>query len=328
MKPDCKPTRRAVPLALAAIIFLHACALLLPVGPASATSEEILPVWREIFARPADDLASLPAPAGNSLTPAKIQLGRKLFHDTRLSGNMRRSCATCHEEPRAFTDGRIRAAAIDGKTELANTPTLLDLAWSKRFFWDGRAQSLEAQASFPILHPQEMAGSWPQIMERFESDPAIRAAFAKAFPENPRPTRDNILAALASFERTLISPRSRFDEFISGQNDKLSQIEMRGFVLFVGKAGCVSCHNGWRFTDDHLHRTSRSAKPIKTPTLRGLSHTAPYMHDGALNSIGEVITHYEGLDPHDRTLSPSLTRPLKLNAQETKALIAFIGTLN
>ncbi len=289
-------------------------------GPA----DDILPIWREVFARPDTSLAKIPAPNSNPLTRAKIQLGEKLFNDTRLSGNRTRSCATCHDSNHAFTDGRRQAAPLDGKTKLANTPPLLNLAWAKRLFWDGRAKSLEEQVRFPIEHSQEMASSWDKIAKRLTSDSTLEELFRGAFPTASIPSRENISSAIASYERSLITPPSRFDKFVGGDIDALTQKEIAGFKLFVGKAGCVPCHSGWRLTDDRLHHTGRSRDAVKTPTLRGLALTAPYMHNGSLASISEVLAHYTALSPNNRSLSTNLTRPLSLTSEEKIALIAFL----
>lgn len=299
--------------------------LLATLSPAAGQSaSEILPVWREVFARPDTNLQAIPSPPDNPLTPAKIRLGQKLFHDTRLSGTGRRSCATCHVPHRAFTDGRHRADPLDGKTQLPNTPPLVNLAWAKRLFWDGRADTLEQQAKVPIEHPQEMAGSWTEIAASISEVASLKEDLRQAFPEAPSPSATNIVAAIASYERSLVSPPSRFDRFVAGDDTALAKSEQTGFALFVGKAGCIACHNGWRFTDDRLHRTGRSGKALKTPTLRALELTAPYLHDGSKASLTAVLTHYTSLDVDDRSLSASLVRPLKLSEEEKSALIDFL----
>lgn len=289
---------------------------------------EILPVWRELFARPDTKLSAIPVPESNQLTPEKISLGEILFRDKRLSGGSDRSCSTCHDPSRAFTDGKSRAASISGSHQLANTPPILNLAWAKRLFWDGRESSLEAQAIFPIEHPDEMAGSWNQIVTTLSQDANLVSKFARAFPKTPTPSKETITAAIASYERTVITPASRFDNFIAFGQPVLSEIEMKGFNLFVGKAGCASCHGGWRFTDDRLHRTRLSGKPVKTPTLRKVSLTAPYMHDGSLETLADVIAHYESLPADDPAVSPNLVRPLVLTEQEKTDLIAFISKID
>jgi cytochrome c peroxidase len=297
------------------------------VAPSVGAAGETLPIWREVFKRPEVAPSTIPASVENPLTPPKIRLGRSLFFDARLSGAQDRSCATCHNPERAFTDGRPRAAALDDTTLLPNTPPLLNLAWSKRLFWDGRVRTLEDQARHPIEHPQEMAGNWSAIIRRLAADPRFVESFREAFPASPAPGPDTIAAALASYERTIISAPSRFDRFIAGDERALSSEEKSGFRLFVGKAGCVGCHNGWRFTDDRLHLTGRSSNPLRTPTLRGLSLSAPYMHDGSLATLSDVIGYYETLERNDPALSPNLVRPLKLTIKEERALNAFLRAI-
>jgi len=299
---------------------------------------DLLPVWRDVFMRPDTSLAAIPSPSTNPLTPAKIRLGGKLFFDTRLSGDNTRSCATCHEPARAFTDGRQRSTAIDDKTQLLNAPSLFNLAWAKQLFHDARASNLEDQARQPVEHPQEMAGSWPQIIERLTADPAMTTEFQDAFPEKPVITQQNIVAAIATYERTLISPKTRFDRFIAGDDLALSALELAGFRLFVGKAGCISCHSGWRLSDGKVHNigiagnnspdATNRALLIRTPGLRGIAKTAPYMHDGSLPTLQRVIAHYLKFKQNQIALSPNLVRPLRLSDAEKDALLAFLRTLD
>lgn len=286
----------------------------------------VLQVWQEIYARPETPLEKLPSPADNSITDAKVKLGKALFFDVRLSGDEARACASCHDPERGFTDGLQRAAARDGITELANAPSLLNLAWSKHLFWDGRADSLEEQASQPIENVQEMAGVWPVINARLGADPDTADMFRSAFGPEATPLKETVTKALASYVRSLVSPPGKFDRFIGGDKDAFSADERKGFRLFVGKAGCAGCHWGWRFSDDRLHRTGIGSVPIKTPGLRQLSKTAPYMHDGSKMTLEEVIRHYTSLK-NDRTLSPNLVRPLDLNSHEIAALVAFLRAL-
>lgn len=298
-------------------------------SPAAAgqPAADLLPLWREVFARPDTSLDAIPAPAGNPLTPAKIRLGKRLFSDTRLSGDNKRSCATCHDPARAFTDGRPRAASRDPATALLNTPTILDTAWATTFFHDARAKSLEDQAAHPVEHPAEMAGNWPTITARLSADASNANLFRDAFPANPRPSRETVTAALASYERSLVSPVSRFDRFIAGVENALSPQERAGFSLFTGKAGCVACHSGWRFTDGRRHDIGTS-RPVKTPTLRALDRSAPYMHDGSRRTLMDVLRHYQALPSDRRDLAPALVRPLLLSRAEVEKLHAFLNSIS
>ncbi|MBO0741322.1 MAG: c-type cytochrome [Hyphomicrobiaceae bacterium] len=336
-------------------LMLSLLAGILP-SPVTAQDPDLAGSWREIFRRPD---GPPPASAENPLTPAKIALGARLFSDVRLSGNGARACASCHEPARAFTDGRRRALGLGGTPLRRNTPSLFNLAWGKHFFWDGRAPSLEAQVGMPIVEPQEMGGEWPTILRRLEADSELVGQFHKAFPAAfpgafpaASPTtspgdaaisREQIVQAVASYLRSLVSPPTRFDAWIEGDGDALRPAEVRGFGLFVGKAGCVLCHVGWRFTDDRFHDiglasadAGRGAVPggmpglaaFKTPGLRQLELTAPYMHDGSLANLTAVINHYAGRFVKRPSLAPHINRRLRLTAQEKSDLVAFLRTLS
>lgn len=311
----------------------------------SAPSDQpaLISVWRSIFARPETTIGSIPTPADNLLSPARIELGRILFHDTRLSGGQDRSCATCHRIEFGYSDGRQLAAGLNGKDLTWNVPGLSNLAWARRLFWDGRASSLEEQSYGPILNADEMAGSWPEITERLLGDPAMTALFTGAFPDATEPlvTPQRIVEALAAYQRTLISPPTRFDRFIAGDQRALDPVEQQGFAIFVGKAGCVACHGGWRFTDDRLHdiglpvstnQQNPDARPrstaFKTPGLRELVHTAPYFHDGSKATLEEVIEHYNDGFIRRPELSSNIVRDLELSTAERQALVAFLKTLS
>jgi cytochrome c peroxidase len=284
-----------------------------------------------------------PAPADNPMTKAKIALGAKLFADSRLSGRGQRSCATCHRPELAFTDRRRKARAVSGEPLRRNTPSLWNLAWSKHYFWDGRAASLEAQVRSPIEAVDEMAGDWPTILARLAADSDLTAQFRMAFPDEPSASQGTVTNALAAYVRSLVSPTTRFDTWIGGDAKALSAAEVRGFRLFTGKAGCVLCHAGWRFTDDRFHDIGlpgkdpgRGAVPggapglsaFKTPSLRELTHTAPYMHDGSLPTLAAVLAHYSGGFVRRPSLATNMNRQLRLSAQEKADLIAFLGTLS
>jgi len=302
----------------------------------------LLSVWRSIFARPDVTSASIPTPPDNPLSPAKIELGRILFHDTRLSGDRNRSCATCHRIERGYSDGRRLGAGLNGSDLAWNVPGLSNLAWSKRFFWDGRASSLEEQSHGPILNPNEMAGNWPEITRRLLRDPGLTALFTEAFPDAASSgapvTPQRIVEALAAYQRTLVSPPTRFDRFIAGDPEALTGIEQQGFSLFVGRAGCVACHGGWRFTDDRLHDiglpvspnpdTGQPSTAFKTPGLRELTHTAPYFHDGSKATLEEVIEHYNNGFVRRPELSSNIVRDLNLTDAERQALVAFLKALS
>lgn len=302
---------------------------------AEAPLPDRLAVWRAIFARPA-----VPVQASEA---AKIALGYDLFRDPRLSGAGATACATCHNPDRAFTDGRKTGRGPAGTLLTRNVPSLYDLAAATSFFWDGRAPSLEAQARVPITAPDEMAGQFPEITARLNADNRMRARFAAVYPTATGIGETEIVDALAAYERSLASPETRFDRWVAGDEQALSAEELRGFDIFVGKGGCVTCHGGWRFTDDNFHDVGlRSADlgrgalegaggaipAFKTPSLREAAHTAPYMHDGSLATLADVVKHYAGGLDQRPSLAPTIVRDLALTDEEQAALVAFIKTVS
>jgi len=330
--------------AAAALLLFLAGALVLPLARGQeATSEEPLRVenaWRALFKRDVEP----PAPPDNPVTAAKVALGARLFSDPRLSGDGQRSCASCHRPKLAFSDGRRRAQGRNGKSLNRNTPSLFNLAWSSAYFWDGRAPSLEAQVVMPIVAADEMGGDWPKILSRLNGDAGLTAAFGAAFPEQAGIVEESVAKALASYVRSLVSAPTRFDAWIEGDDHALKANEMRGFRLFTGKAGCVLCHVGWRFSDDRFHDIGLASRDMgrgglptggtpglpafKTPSLREVAHTAPYMHDGSRATLAAVIRHYAGGLSKRPSLAPSLQKSLTLTRAEQADLIAFLGTLS
>ncbi|MEW5962524.1 MAG: cytochrome c peroxidase [Pseudomonadota bacterium] len=287
-------------------------------------------VWRQLLARP----TSVPHPADNPPSTCRIALGAALFRDTRLSRHGDRSCASCHDPDRAFTDGRATAAAHDGSALARNTPSLLDVAFATSLHWDGRVGSLEEQAWLPIAAPDEMAGQWPRIAAALDADRELRAAFAAAFPTSPTISAANLAKALAAYERTLVSPPNRLDRWVAGDDDALDADELAGLALFVGKAGCVGCHSGWRLTDGRMHDIGLATGPedapraMRTPALRGVARTGPFMHDGSKPTLADVIDHYSGGFIRRPTLSGNVVRGLTLDAAEKRRLVAFLEALS
>ena len=310
-------------------------ALALAPGAAADSAAGPDPIWQSIFARPA------PSPV-HPLEAKRQDLGFSLFFDTRLSRDGDRSCATCHQPQNGFTDNVPRALGRDGTALKRNTAHFFNLAWSTSFYWDGRESTLERQARQPLHAPNEMAADLDRAITLLAGSADKRAAFSAAFPEDSGITEHSILAALAAYEKTIVSPETRFDAWIGGDANALSERERRGFRIFVGKGGCLSCHGGWRMTDDGFHdiglATSdpgRSAiaggtpgiPAFKTPGLRQVARTAPYMHDGSLATLEDVVAHYAGKRVDRPSLAPNLIRRLELDADERAALVAFLRTL-
>ena len=284
----------------------------------------------------------MPFPADNPFSEAKRALGEALFHDKRLSLDESLSCASCHERGKGFADGKAQGRGVPGRPLKRHTPTLWNLAWSSPVFWDGRARSLEEQVAGPIESPDEMAQPLISVVTRLAADAAMARAFAAAFPETPQVNALNLAKALATYERTFVSPPTRFDRWIAGDPQALTAGEVAGFRLFTGKAGCVKCHSGFAFTDYAFHdiglpsedrgrgavlRLPVAEHAFKTPGLREIGRSAPYMHDGSLATLADVIRHYESGVVERPTLSKDLTRKLRLTQAERADLIAFLGTL-
>ena len=262
----------------------------------------------------------MPTPEINRLTPAKIALGRRLFFDKRLSRDGTLACAGCHDPKLAFSDGRTVARGVGGAEGPRNAPAIVNRGYGSLFFWDGRAKTLEQQVLEPILNPKELALTQPELERRT----GLKTA--------------DVTAALASYVRTIRSGDSRFDRYAAGKTSALTDIEKTGLALFRGKANCWTCHTGPNFTDERFHNTGiawREGKltdpgagsgSFKTPTLRELARTAPYMHDGTLKTLDEVVDYYSSGGRSNPFLDPGIRR-LDLSSQERGALIAFLRTL-
>ena len=301
---------------------------------------------------PADDLtalkasfrrpASVPFPADNPFSQAKRLLGEALFHDPRLSIDGSLACASCHQPGKGFADGKPQGRGVPGRALKRHTPSLWNLAWASAVFWDGRARNLEEQVAGPIESPDEMAQPVASVVARLAADPAMVRAFTQAFPESPQVNGANLAKAIATYERTFVSPEIRFDRWIAGDEHALTPREVAGFTLFTGKAGCVKCHSGFAFTDYAFHdiglpgedrgrgavlRLAPAEHAFKTPGLREIARSAPYMHDGSLATLEDVLRHYAGGVLDRPTLSKDLPRGLKLSEAERADLIAFLGTL-
>lgn len=285
--------------------------------------------------------AQVPAPKNNVTTPERVQLGKALFFDPRLSGSGWISCATCHNPALGWSDG-LPTAIGHGMTVLGRaTPTILNTAYQRFQFWDGRARSLEEQALGPIEAEVEMAGNVGDVVAKLKKSPLYVEMFAKAYP-GEEISGDTIARALASFERTVVSSEAPFDRWQKGDAGAVSESAKRGFSLFSGKANCTACHQGFNFTDDGFHNlglkgnqdAGRFAKvPVKvlqgafkTPTLRDVTLTAPYMHNGMYATLEEVVEHYNRGGDVKENLDPNM-KPLNLTGQEVNDIVAFLRTL-
>jgi cytochrome c peroxidase len=290
---------------------------------------------RVLFQRP----ATLPVPTGADAE--QMALGARLFGETALSANQKMSCATCHNPARGFIDGRRTAHGNTGQILPRNTPALWNLGDARAFYWDGRSPTLEAQAKDAIERDGEMAASLEVGVQRLSQDPHYVAAFQRAFPGATAISGEHVLAALARYERTLNSPDTRFDRWVGGADDALTLRELAGLQVFSSKGRCLACHGGWRFTDDRFHDiglqssdpgrgaiVGGSGRSFKTPSLREIVWTAPYMHDGSLRTLDEVVGHYAGKLEYRGSLASELKRGIVLSRSERRSLVAFLKTLS
>lgn len=270
----------------------------------------------------------MPVPATNPLTREKVTRGRQLFFDKRLSRDGTLSCATCHDPKLSFSDGRALASGIGGAEGTRNSPALINRGYGEGFFWDGRAQSLEQLALQPIVNPIELGNTETEIERRT----GMRAA--------------DVAAALASYMRTIRSGDSRFDRYGAGDTRALNALEREGLKVFRGNGGCTACHIGPNFTDERFHNTGvawrdnrivdegrfvvseidRDRGAFKTATLRDLTRTAPYMHDGSLATLDDVIEFYSRGGRPNPYLDGQI-RPRDFTLEEKRALAAFLRTL-
>ena len=291
----------------------------------------------EQYQRPSE----IPFPEDNAYSDAKADLGRMLFFDPRLSVSNLISCATCHNPSFAWEDAQPLGSGNKMGRLGRHTPTILNLAWSEVFFWDGRADSLEEQALGPIAASAEMAQPIDELVVELNGIEGYRTAFAVAFP-GEGVTEENIGKAIATFERTVVSNLAPFDRWVRGDKNAVSEDAKRGFVLFNTTARCANCHSGWNFTDDSFHDIGLNSEDLgrnvvlggdalkhafKTPGLRNIVERAPYMHDGSLQTLAEVVDHYDNGFVHRASLSDEM-KPLGLSGQDKADIVAFLESLS
>lgn len=286
---------------------------------------------------------SAPAPSDNPTTAEKVALGQQLFFDPRLSGDDTRSCASCHIPDKAFTDGLPRARGTGGKELSRNTPTLLNVGFYSAYFWDGRAGSLEEQALFPIQSPDEMNQDLKALEKEINAVPGYVNQFQAVFGSGA--TARNIARALAAFQRTLVSRNSPFDRYLAGDKSALSEEAQRGWELFRSDAGCIRCHNGPNFSDSKFYRigtdfrdkgrgsvtgNNRDFYAFRTSSLRDVARTAPYMHDGSMETLTQVVEfYYRGAPRQSPDGLPLDIEPLiGQSYSEISAIVAFLESLS
>lgn len=311
-----------------------------------------------------EPLKPLPAPLFNPTTAEKVELGQQLFFDRRLSGDGTMSCATCHIPDLAFTDGQAISMSYPTTRNWRNAPTLMNLAYNRYLFHDGRAESIEDQVLFPILSAFEMNQNLDFLEEELRSVPEYSEAFRKSFG-TPEVTRERIAMAIAAFERTLVSEDAPLDAYLKGDTAALSEEAAKGLAIFRGKGRCTECHYGMNLQDNKFHalnvpehpdfqtdprvaatrrfvakfyhyeefrilnedpgrylisKDDKDWRAFKTPTLREISKTGPYMHNGIFSSLDEVIIFYDQGGGAGNTA----LKPIGLSPQEKTELKTFL----
>ena len=306
------------------------------------TDELILPENQPYLLQLPDHFPEMPVPADNPLSVDAVELGRLLFHDTRLSRDGLVSCATCHLQHLAFSDGQALSTGIEGRTGLRNAPSLANVAYAPRLFADGGVPSLELQVLAPIADVNEMDHNILLAAEELDQDPVLHQLAMSAFQQGLTPY--TITRALASFERTLVSTDSKYDQYLSGTMS-LSQNEMEGMALFMSdELKCASCHSGALFsnfdyvniglyseyTDAGRERITLNQEDLgkfKTPSLRNVALTAPYMHDGSMESLEEVIDFFASGGENHINKDPRIAG-FQLSDEDKNKLIAFLHALS
>lgn len=286
----------------------------------------------------------VPTPPTNLGYLQKVELGRQLYFDTRLSKNNSVSCAFCHNPGTGFADARQFSIGAFGTAGGRQAPTVYNTGFLPLQFWDGRAGSLEEQAIGPIHNPIEMAEKHETVVPKIAKIPGYQKQFQLIFGGGA--SLQHIAEAIAAFERTIVSQNSAFDKYVLGDQKAMDEAAVRGMALFKGKARCVLCHNGPNFTDNQFHnlgvpqvgplkedlgrfvvsRLERDKGAFKTPTLRSIVETAPYMHDGVFKTLEEVIDFKNAGGGATPNLS-LLMKPLNLTAEEKADLLAFLKAL-
>jgi cytochrome c peroxidase len=311
---------------------LAAVALVVPVDAAPQHHRTSGDALRGAFVEPIS-----PVPAAPALDPQRIALGARLFQDPRLSSNSTRSCATCHPLDRGGMDGMKRALSLSGRPELRNTPTIFNVALSASFNWDGVVNGLEAHAEMVLLSPNLMGTTWSALLAYARSDARYLNAFRAAYGNQP--TRETVLDALATFERSLLTPDSRFDRYLRGDATALSAREKHGYELFKSY-GCTACHQGINIGGNlyqkfgifelprsdpgqtidpgryRITKVPRDREVFRVPSLRNVALTAPYFHDGRARTLEAAVETMAKVQ-----LGRTLSQP------DIDAIVSFLRTL-
>lgn len=292
--------------------------------------------------------ATPPAPEDNHPNAARVELGKALFFDPRLSGDGNMSCASCHSPLRGWSDGLPTGRGAKSQVLGRASPTVINAAYNSIQMWDGRKKSLEDQAMGPMEASVEMNADIQKMFAWLAANPGYRAMFEKAYPGQAIDAA-SLSKAIASFERTVVSNDAPFDRWVQGQRDAMTPDQVKGFALFIDpkKGNCMACHSGPNFTDNGFHNLGLAShgrenadmgrfaqKPLpslkgafKTPTVREAANTAPYFHDGSAATLKDVVKHYVAGGEVKTDLSASM-KPLDLNEKEIDQLVGFMQALS
>ncbi|HIB8182058.1 cytochrome-c peroxidase [Elizabethkingia anophelis] len=303
-------------------------------------------------------LADMQYPADNPYSEDKMELGKTLFFDPRLSKSGQIACASCHNPELGWADGNRVSFGHDRQNGTRNAPTLLNIGFAKTFFWDGRSATLEEQVKAPIENPVEMNLHMSLATKKIRKIKGYKPYFEKAFGTTEI-TEDRIAKAIATFERSLISPPSRFDKFVSGKRNALTDAEVKGLHLFRTKANCINCHNTSYFSDQKFHNLgltyygrkyedlgrylvtlkNEDVGKFKTPTLREVSENKPYMHNGLFPELANIVMMYNAGMGRETPRGDQVNDPkfphksgmiekLNMTDEEVFDVVAFLKTLN
>lgn len=292
--------------------------------------------------------AKAPYPADNEPTLLRVELGKKLFFDPRLSGEGNMSCASCHSPLLGWSDGLSTGKGVKGMVLDRASPTIFNTAFNNIQMWDGRKKSLEDQAMGPMEAAVEMNMDTQKLFKWLNGHDGYRALFQQAYPGKAIDA-DTVSKSIASFERTVVSNSSPFDQWVVGKKDAMSPDQIKGFALFIdpNKANCAACHSGPNFTDNSFHNLGLASygkdnpdmgryaqRPVasmkgafKTPTVREAANTAPYFHDGSAKTLEELVEFYTKGGEVKTNLSKDM-KELKLNKEETAQLVSFMNALS
>ncbi len=284
-------------------------------------------------------------PKDNPYTPAKAELGRLLYFEKRISADGTLSCASCHDPKKGYTDQAAVSTGIRGQKGGVSAPTVINRAYGMLQFWDGRAKSLEDQAIGPMANPIEMGNTHTAVVDTLKKIPGYRTRFQQVFGTDEI-TLDHVAKAIATFERTVLSGNAPYDRYKAGNKSAMSASQVRGMDVFFNKAKCDQCHEGASFTLNAFHnlgvgqdkaepdpgRFAVTKKPedfgaFKTPTLREIEHTFPYMHDGSLKTLEEVVDFYDKGGIANKNLDERMKK-LNLTPQDKADLVAFMKALS